>query len=76
MVYYYFFTISNDFGLNTAFYLKTWRTFILAKRSNERQPISAQNGSKKTGTDPFEPCLVFAVKRAISWSCVYTKRDQ
>ena len=64
------------FGLNKVLCLKTWRTFILVQRSNARQPISAENGSKQTGSDPFEPRLAFEGKRPISWSYVCSKRDQ
>ena len=42
-------------GLNKSLCLKTWPTIILVQHPNERQPISAQNGSKQTGSDQFEP---------------------
>ena len=49
------------FCLNNSLCLKG-NYLHLVQLSNHRQPISAQNGSKRTGSDPFEPRLAFGMQ--------------
>ena len=55
--------------------LKTWRTIILVQHTNERQPISAQNGTTQTRSDPFEPRLSFESKRSMSLHQTHRAND-